>query len=144
MPEAKDPHYERRVRESFALQGALTSIGAEMVSVEPGATEIHLRFHQDVTQQHGYVHGGVVTTIMDTACGYAAMSLVPADMEVLTVEFKANFVNPARGELFIARGRVKKAGRTLIVCEGEVVTPGPDGETLIAIMLATIMAVKRP
>ena len=128
MFEAKDPHYESRARAAFALQGALTSIGAELVKIEPGSTEIHLRFHDRVTQQHGYVHGGAITTIVDTACGFAAMSLVPAEAEVLTVEFKVNFLNPARGDLFIARGRVRKAGRTLIVCEGEVVAPGPKGE----------------
>src|SRR5260370_31081291 len=96
MYEAKDPNYETRVRDSFAQQGALSSIGAELVSVQPGATEIHLRFHNGVTQQHGFVHGGVVTTIVDTACGYAAMSLVAADIEVLNVGFKRTFTNHAR------------------------------------------------
>ena len=144
MFEAPDPNYESRARASFALQGALTSMGAELVRVEPGATEIHLRFHTGVTQQHGYVHGGAITTIVDTACGFAAMSLAPADAEVLTVEFKVNFVNPARGDLFIARGRVRKAGRTLIICEGEVVTPGPNGDTPVALMLATVMLVRHP
>jgi uncharacterized protein (TIGR00369 family) len=133
-----DPNYEKRARESFARQTALSTIGAEMVRIEPGAAELHLRFNPGITQQHGYAHGGVIAIIADTACGYAAMSLVPADTEVLTVEFKINFVNPARGELFIARGRVKKAGRTLTVCEGEVVSGG----TTVALILATIMAVK--
>jgi uncharacterized protein (TIGR00369 family) len=133
-----DPNYEKRARESFARQTALTTIGAEMAAVQPGMAELHLRFNPGITQQHGYAHGGVIATIADTACGYAAMSLVPADTEVLTVEFKINFVNPARGELFIARGRVKKAGRTLTVCEGEVTS----GDTTIALILATIMAVR--
>jgi uncharacterized protein (TIGR00369 family) len=133
----KNPDYEKRVRENFALQTALSSIGAEMVKVLPGATEIHLRYRDSLTQQHGYVHGGVIATIADTACGYSAMSLVSAGSEVLTVEFKINFVNPARGDLFIARGRVKKAGRTLTICEGEVLS----GETTIAVMLATVMTV---
>ncbi len=143
MFEVSDPQYQTRARASFALQGALASMGAELVNVEPGATEIHLRFHAGITQQHGYVHGGAITTIVDTACGFAAMTLVPADAEVLTVEFKVNFVNPARGDLFIARGRVRKAGRTLIICEGEVVAPGPKGETPVALMLATVMVVRR-
>src|SRR5215831_13771079 len=104
---------EKRIKENFALQGALTALGAEMVSVQPGAVEIHMRYQPGLTQQHGYVHGGVIATIADTACGYAAMSLVPEGTEVLTAEFKINFVNPARGDLFIARGKVKKTGRTL-------------------------------
>lgn len=133
-----NPDYESRVRGNFALQTALSSIGAQMMAVKPGASEIHLPYHPGITQQHGYVHGGVISTIADTACGYAAMSLVPADTEVLTVEFKINFVNPARGELFIAHGRVKKAGRTLTVCEGEVVS----GESTIALILATIMSIR--
>ena len=144
MFEPKDPDFEERIRPSFVLQGALRTLGAELIALRPGEAEIHLRFHEGLTQQHGFVHGGVVTTIVDTACGYAAMTLAPEGTEVLTAEFKINFLNPARGDLFIARARVRKAGRTLTVCEGEVVTQGPGGEITIAVMLATIMTVKAP
>lgn len=140
---AIDPDFERRVRESFGLQTVMPTIGATLATVSPGFVEIRLPYRADLTQQHGYLHAGIVTTIVDTACGYAAYTLAPADTNVLTVEFKANFMSPARGELFVASARVVKAGRTLTVCQGEVAahTAGAPPVT-IAMMLATIMTVR--
>jgi len=110
-----------------------------MTKVTPGEVVIELPFRSDLTQQHGFVHAGVITAIVDSACGYAALSLMPADSGVLTVEYKANFISPARGSKFIATGRVVKSGRTLTVCAGEVVAAEDGKETVVATMLATMM-----
>ena len=143
MPfEPRDPAFEARVRASFTRQAVTTTLQATMTRVEPGEVEIELPFRQDLTQQHGYLHAGIITTIVDSACGYAAYSLMAAQAEVLTVEYKVNFLAPAQGERFIARGRVTRAGRTLTVCAGEVVALQEGREALIATMLTTMMAVQ--
>ena len=131
--------FEERVRASFDQQRLMTAIGARMTKVTPGEVVIELPFRSDLTQQHGFVHAGVITAIVDSACGYAALSLMPADSGVLTVEYKANFISPARGSKFIATGRVVKSGRTLTVCAGEVVAAEDGKETVVATMLATMM-----
>lgn len=133
--------FEERVRESFARQRLMTTIGARIQSVAPGEVVIELPFHDDLTQQHGYLHAGIVTSIADTACGYAAFSLMPEDADVLSVEYKINLLSPARGEKFIARASVKRAGRNLTVCEAEVFAITGDEEKPIAVMLATMMAI---
>jgi uncharacterized protein (TIGR00369 family) len=139
----KDPDYAARVRRSFARQTALETIGATLEVVAPGRIEIHLPYDPRLTQQDGYLHAGIVTTIADTACGYAACTLTPADANVLTVEFKANFLSPARGDKFVATAQVLKAGRTLTICQGEVRAPTPSGPgTLVATMLATIIVLR--
>lgn len=138
-----DPDFAERVRASFARQRAMALIGAEMTAVAPGRAEIVLPVRDDLTQQHGFVHGGIVTTIVDSACGYAALSLVPPGVGVLAVEFKVNMLNPAAGERLVARGQVVKPGRTIIVCTGEVVAERADGtEQTVALMQATIMVVR--
>ncbi len=114
------PDYAERVKESFARQRVMRLIGAELSEVQPGLVTIRLPFREDLTQQHGFLHAGVITTIVDSACGYAAFSLMPADASVLTVEYKLNLLAPAKGEWFLAKGVVIKPGRTLTVCEGEV------------------------
>jgi uncharacterized protein (TIGR00369 family) len=114
-----DPHFAARIRESFARQKAMALIGAKLVRVAPGATEIALAFREDLTQQKGYVHGGIIGMIADSACGYAAYSLMPADGSLVTVEYKINILAPARGSL-VARGEVVKAGRSLTVARAEV------------------------
>ena len=139
---ATDPDFVRRVRASFARQTVMTTIGAEMTLVEPGAVEIVMPFRADLTQQHGFLHAGVITTIVDSACGYAALTLMPADTGVLTVEYKVNFMAPAAGEQFLARGRVTKPGRTLTVCAGDVYAAQDGRERLIATMLTTMMAIR--
>jgi len=140
--EPRDPDFEARVRADFARQGLMATLGATLVEVRPGEVTITLPFRADLTQQHGYMHAGAITAIVDSACGYAALSLIPAGVEVLTVEYKVNFLAPASGSRFVARGRVTKPGRTLTVCTGDVVVRDDDGrERHVATMLATIMAV---
>jgi uncharacterized protein (TIGR00369 family) len=140
--EPKTPRFGERVRESFARQTLMTTINAQLARVAPGIVDIELPFRDDLTQQHGYLHAGIVTSIADTACGYAALSLMPEDADVLSVEYKINLLSPARGEKFIARARVKRAGRTLTVCEAEVFAASGGEEKLVAAMLATMMAVR--
>ncbi len=138
-----DPDYEARVRTSFGRQQAMTLLGARMTEVQPGRTEIVLPFREELTQQHGFVHAGIITAIVDSACGYAALSLMPPDVGVLTIEFKVNLLNPAAGERFVARGQVVKPGRTIMVCTGEVVAERADGtQQTVALMQTTMMVVR--
>ncbi len=135
----QDPQFEARVRSSFARQTLMQTIGAEMTRVAPGEVEIELAYRDDLAQQHGYLHAGVVTAIVDSACGYAAMTLTRAVEDILTIEYKANFVAPATGEKMIARSRVLRAGRKVTVCAGDVFALRDGEEKLIATMLATMM-----
>jgi len=116
----QDPDFEARVRVSFVRQQFMGTLGARLVRVEPGLCEIELDFRADLTQQHGYLHAAVTTAIADSAGGYAAYSLMPAASSVLSIEFKVNLLEPARGERFVGRGRVLRAGKRLSVCELEV------------------------
>jgi uncharacterized protein (TIGR00369 family) len=140
--EPRDPDYERRVRESFARQRAMETFGARLLRVEPGEVEIGIDFKEAFTQQHGYLHAGLVTAMVDTACGYAALSLTEPGAEVLSVEFKLNLLSPAAGKRFVARARVLRAGRNLTVCAGDFYVLKDDGEKLVATMLATMMVLK--
>ena len=117
----------------------MQTIGAEMTRVAPGEIEIELAYRDDLAQQHGYLHAGVITAIVDSACGYAAMTLTRAVEDILTIEYKANFVAPATGEKMIARSRVLRAGRKVTVCAGDVFALRGGEEKLIATMLATMM-----
>lgn len=137
----RTPDYAQRVRESFGRQGLMRLFGARLVRVEPGLVEIHLPFRQELTQQHGFLHAAAVTAIVDNACGFAAQSLMPAGAQVLTVEYKVNFLAPARGASFLARGRVVRPGRTITVCAGEVLAQGEGGPVPVATMLATMFQV---
>ncbi len=130
---------DKRVKDSFARQTVMATIGASITRVEPGEVIIELPFRSDLSQQHGFIHAGVVTMIVDTACGYSALTLMPASAAVLTTEYKINFLSPAAGEILIARGRVLKPGRALSVCYGEVHAKKDGKEKLIATMLATMM-----
>ena len=136
---AHDPEFADRVRASFAKQHAMDLIHATLPVVEPGLTEIHLPHWAGVEQQHGFVHGGVVGMIADSAAGYAAMTLVSASASVLTVEYKMNLVAPADGEKLIARGKVVRPGRTLVVTQAEVFAAKDGKEKLCALMQQTIM-----
>ena len=136
----QDPDFEARVRGSFYKQKLMSTIGAELTRLLPGEAEISLPYRDDLTQQHGFVHAGIIATIVDTACGYAAFSLMPADMAVLTVEYKINLLSPAVGELFLARGRVIRPGKTLSVCTGEVIAHQQGKGKTVATMLSTMMA----
>lgn len=139
MMRTSDPAFAERVRASFAKQHAMALIRATLPVVEAGRTEIHLPHWEGVEQQHGFVHGGVVGMIADSAAGYAAMTVVPASASVLTVEYKMNLVAPADGEKLIARGQVVRPGRTLIVTQGEVFAVRDGKEHLCALMQQTIM-----
>jgi len=134
------PNYESTVRASFARQGVMQTIGAKLERVGPGAVDIALPFREELTQQRGYVHAGIITTIADSACGYAAFTLMPAGSEVLSVEFKVNLLRPAAGERFVAEGRVVKAGKTLTVARCDVFGWEGDEAKLVATMLATMIA----
>ena len=140
--EPRDPAFEQRVRESYARQRFLTLLGASLERVAPGEVDIRLPFRPDLAQQHGFMHAGAMTTAVDTACGYAALTLMPPAAAVLSVEFKVNLLAPAYGESFLARGRVLKAGRTISVCTGEVHAWGRGDERLVATMTATMMCVR--
>ncbi len=140
--EPQDLNFEAKVRASFARQGLMTSIGARILTVLPGEVEIEVAWREDITQQQGFVHGAVIAAIVDSACGYASYTLMPAGVEVLTVEFKINFLAPAIGEKMIARGRVTKAGRTLTVCAGDAFAVQDGKEKLVATLQATMMTVK--
>jgi uncharacterized protein (TIGR00369 family) len=138
----RDPDYERRVRESFARQRAMETLGMRLLRVAPGEVEIGLGFREDLTQQHGYLHAGVVAAAVDTACGYAALTLTEAGAEVLSVEFKLNLLSPAAGDGFVARARVVRAGRNITVCAGDVFALKGASEKTVATMLATMMTVR--
>ncbi|HEX6729740.1 MAG TPA: PaaI family thioesterase [Pyrinomonadaceae bacterium] len=140
---ALNPSFVEEIRQSFARQPVMEVIGAELGQIEPGLVEIKLPYRSDLTQQHGYIHAGIVSTIADTACGYAAFSLMPAGSEVLSVEFKVNLLRPARGEHFVARAEVVKAGKTLTVVRADVFATSMDKEELIATMQATMIAISR-
>ena len=135
-----DPQFEARVRASFGRQRAMETIGAALARVDPGVVEIALPYRANLTQQHGFLHAGIVATILDSACGYAAFSLMPSDVAVLTVEYKINLLRPAQGDRFVAIGRVVRAGQTMTVCSGDVVAHAGTDERLVATMLATVIA----
>jgi uncharacterized protein (TIGR00369 family) len=140
--EPPDPTFEARVRASFARQQLLVTLGATLERVAPGEVDIALPFRPALSQQHGFLHAGAITSIVDTACGYAALTLMPSGAAVLTVEFKVNLLAPGRGEAFVARARVLKPGRTLTFCTGEVLARGRGEERLVATMAATMMTVR--
>lgn len=139
--EPSDPAYAQRVRASFARQGAMATIGATLASVAPGRAVIELPWQQALTQQHGFLHAGMVSTALDSACGYAAFSLMPPEMAVLTIEFKINLLAPAKGERFRMEGLVIKPGRTITVAEGRAYAIADGREKLVATLGATLMAV---
>jgi len=141
MAEPQNPRFEQAVRDSFACQQLMATIGARLTRVVAGEIEIRVPFRRELTQQHGFLHAGVVTAALDSACGYAAFSLMPEGVGVLSVEFKTNLLAPARGEELIARGRVVRAGRTITVCQAEASMRSDGAETSVATMLATMMAV---
>jgi uncharacterized protein (TIGR00369 family) len=139
--EPKVPDYAGRVRASFARQAAMQTIGAALEEVEPGRVVIGLPWAQPLTQQHGFLHAGMVATALDSACGYAGFSLMGEDAAVLTIEFKINLLAPARGERFRMEGLVIKPGRTITVAEGRAFAIDGGSQKLIATMNATLMAV---
>ncbi len=138
----QDDKYEMRVRESFSRQKLMQTIGAALTKVMPGEVEITLEFRDDLTQQHGFIHAGIAATLADTACGYAAYSLMAPDAAVLTVEYKINLLSPATGESLIALGKVTRPGRTITVCSGDLFALKDGDKKLVATMLATMMSIR--
>jgi uncharacterized protein (TIGR00369 family) len=134
-----DPGYDARVRSSFARQGAMRLLGARLLALRPGFCAIELPYRQDLTQQHGYIHAGIVSAIVDSAGGYAGFTLFPADASVLTVEYKVNLLAPAAGERLVAEARVVKPGRTLAITRGEVYAEADGRRTLCALMQQTLI-----
>ena len=142
IPPALAPHIAERVRASFDLQNAMVLIRASLPALGHGTADIHVPHWSGIEQQHGFVHGGVVGMIADSAAGYAAMTVAPEGASVLTVEYKMNLLAPADGELLIARGTVARPGRTLIVTQAEVFAVRDGRETLCALMQQTIMVMQ--
>ncbi len=137
--EPKNPAYAQRVQSSFDRQQAMKLLGAKLTRLAPGECDIELPYRAELTQQHGYFHGGIIGTIADSAGGYSAFTLMPEDSSVLTVEYKMNLLAPGDGELLIARGRVLKSGRTLVVSRIDVAVVKGGRETLCATLLETLM-----
>jgi len=137
--EPRNPDWEATVRQSFARQKVMTLIGAEMGTLSPGHCEIRLPFRDDLTQQNGYFHAGVTSTIVDSAGGYAGLTLMPAGADVLTVEFKLNLLAPADGEFLVAEGQALKSGRNLVITRGEVYAIKNGKATHCATMQQTLM-----
>ena len=144
---ARNPNFAQRVQESFALQGAMRTLGASLETIEPGHVVIAMAHRPELTQQHGFIHAGMVATGLDSACGFAAFTLMPEDAGVLTIEFKINLLAPARGPLLRFEGAVTKGGRTISVVEGRAFQFEPGNEhlrdehKLVATMTATVMTV---
>lgn len=133
---------DRRIRESFAKQGLMQTLGASLVHVSPGQVEIALVPRPEIAQQHGFVHAGAVSAIADSAAGYATLSMMPAGRGILTTEFKINLLAPAAGTRIVARGKVVKAGRTLTLAQTEVLAENDGRERLIALLTATLMTIE--
>ena len=136
---ARDPDFVASVRESFARQQVMSTLGASLTHIAPGEVDVEIPIRHDFTQQNGFLHAGILATVADSACGYAAYTLMPAGSDVLSVEFKVNLLAPAVGESVIARARVLRAGRTITVCRADVHARTTAGEKLIATMLGTMM-----
>ena len=143
---AINPNFADDVRSSFAAQAIMSAWNASLKKVELGEVEIELPFNETLTQQNGFLHAGIITTIVDSACGYAALTVMPPGANVLSIEFKVNLLSPAIGERFTAAGRVVRAGRTIKVCQGDVYahavdTNGGDHTKHVALMTATMTTV---
>ncbi len=138
-----EPGFEQRVRDSFGRQPAMKLIGAQLVRVVPGEVEVVLPYRREITQQHGFVHAGMIGAALDSACGYAALTVMPAGTGILTVEYKLNCLAPGVGERIRLIGRVRKPGRTILLVEGEALAVAADGaEKLVATMTATEMTIR--
>ncbi len=138
----QDPDFDSRVRASFARQQVMATLGIEIAWLSPGEVELTMPYAAAYTQQHGFIHAGIVATALDSACGYAAFSLMPANAGVLTVEFKTNLLAPAQGQRFLFQAKVLKPGKTLTFCEAKAFAEDGAAEPrLVASMTATLMAI---
>ncbi len=141
--QVRDPHYVQRIRASFAQQNAMTTIGAQLMEVTPGRVVIEMDWNPQLTQQLGYMHGGMIGVPLDSACGYCAMTLTPADTDMLTIEYKVNFLSPAVGERLRFTGLVLKAGRTITITESCAYVLENDQEKLVAKMVSTLITIPK-
>ncbi len=141
--EPKDKNFVEKVKKSFAAQTVMDFLGAELTKIEAGLVEIKLPYRKDLTQQNGFLHAGIITTIADSACGYAAFSLMPENSDVLSIEFKVNLLSPAIGDHFIAEGKVIRAGKTITVVEGNVYAVSDEKRKHVSTMIGTMMCVQR-
>lgn len=139
---APDPNFKQKIEDSFQYNGAFIELGGTLVTVEHGYVEVHLPFSKKTAQQHGFFHGGIVTTVADTCSGFAGYSVCDVDEECLSAEFKVNFLAPARGDLLIGRGRIIKDGRTLIIAEATISVVRDGQEHECALMLHTLIRTK--
>ncbi len=138
----RNPDFEARCLDSFKRQKAMETLGMRLIGVRPGRVEMEMPFHPEFTQQHGFMHAGIISTALDSACGYAAFSLMAADAAVLTIEFKINLLSPASGDRFVFRAEVTKPGKTITVADGRAFAVRQDGtEKLVATMTGTMMAI---
>lgn len=135
------PGYQEKVQDSFKRQEIMKTLKVSVDAIHPGEVGLVFPYQAQLTQQHGFIHAGIVSTVLDSACGYAAFSLMPPDAAVLTIEFKVNLLSPSRGERFKAIGRVKKQGKTITVTEGELFAYSGSESKLVATMVGTIMSV---
>ena len=142
--EPKDPDFRARVTASFARQTAMASLGVTILRLEPGEIELAMPYDGAFTQQHGFTHAGIISTALDSSCGYAAYSLTPPETSILTIEFKTSLLSPAKGERFTFCGRVIRAGRNIIFCEAEAIAHNGGATKRIAVMTATLMAISGP
>lgn len=140
-PSAPDPRFDTRIRASFAKQRLMATMGAVVDEVAPGRVTLRLPFNEALTQQHGFLHAGAIAALADSACGYAALSLMPQEAGVLSVEFKINMLAPAKGDAIVARAEVIRPGRTVMVCRADVFSRADGGEKLVAAMQGTMMVV---
>lgn len=138
----RDPGFEQRVRDSFSRQQFMATLGASLERVVPGEVLIALPFSAALTQQHGFLHAGAVAAVIDSACGYAALTLMEPGVGVMSVEFKVNLLEPAAGNRFVAVGRVVRSGRTITACQGELRAVQDGGEVVVAVLQGTMMAVR--
>lgn len=139
---AKFPNFKEKVTDSFNRQGFMKHIGAQLIDVQPGFCEIHIPFNQSLTQQHGFFHAGVISTVADNAAGYASFSIMEENASILTVEFKLNLLAPGKGEKLIGRAKVLKSGRTLTICRSEIYVLNNEVEKLCAAAQSTLMQLK--
>ena len=137
--EPKNPDYRAVAIDTFEQQRAMKTLGISIVRLEPGEVDLAMDYRAELTQQHGFIHAGIVTMLCDTACGFAALSLMPEDAAVLTTEFKVNLLSPAKGERLIAHGRVVRPGKKLMVCLGEVFAEEAGKRKQVALMTASMM-----
>ncbi len=145
MPDfaAQDVHFKQVVQDSFLKQAVMQTFGASIFSVAPGRVALQMPYQASLGQQHGFLHAGVITTLLDSACGYAALSLMPAGSDVLSIEFKVNLLSPAIGELFTANAEVVRAGKTITVCRAQLEAHKGNKHKTVALIQATMMTIAK-